>query len=289
MTLAPAPTSLTRVACTSSEGCVGRDLLSRLVSPPARRPPTDDGLAGGLRAWLEDGIVGAGRLGQSGHSRGNEGCRLVVRGGTSARGAVRAGPSALSVQDLRACITRVIFRLNVVQDPPLQPFEDALRALSATEHGPELLHAVGRLRGRELAALRAFARARAVSIASQWRPVPAAWMPRTAERLRVPLDGGRVELRASADLVLGRPSGGEARTCLLHVLDERHSAAGAVRAGRARRERRAMALAETLRSGAPPWRVATYDPATGHLDCDDVGDTLLSAGVHDVLAALRQP
>ena len=294
MTIAPAPPRVVETVGTSSGSCSGGDLLSRLVSPCPRKPPIDRGLAGGLRAWLEDGIAAVGRTERSGplvHPPGMASLPVVVRDGAPGRGAERARPGAFGVHELRACLTRVIFRLTIVQGPPRQPFEDALRALSVTEHGPDFLDALGGLRPREQAALRAFARARTSAIASQWRPVPAAWLPRTAERLRVPLGGGSVELSASADLVVDRPSDGTPydgtpSVCLLRVLDERHGPSGAVRVVRARR---ALALIETLRGGAPPWRVATYDPRTRRLDDDEVSHDFLAAAVHDVLCAVGRP
>ncbi len=181
----------------------------------------------------------------------------------------------------------------VTDGAPGRPFEEVLCATSVTERGPELLDAVRLLRSRDRAALRASVRERAVTMAAHWRPVPAEWLPRTGERLRVPLGGGAVTLTASADLVLGRPSERRASVCLLRVLDEPdgvgHGAgdAGGAGLGRAVRVCRSLALAETLRSGAAPWRVAAYEPGDGRLHCEDVDTELLVAAVHDALGALE--
>ncbi len=296
VTIAPAPPRRAQTTARLSGGYRGSDLLARLVSSPRSRPTVDRGLAGGLRAWLEDGIAGvgdddpgrsdAGRTHHGGSAAGRAGTaprRALVRDGTTARSLTLAHRGTFGVRDLRAWLTRAIFRLTVVQGPLRHPFEDALCAISVTEHGPDLLDAVSRLRAGERADLRAFARARASAISSQWHPVPAAWLPRTGERLQVPLGGGAVVLRATADLVLGRPSDGTASVCLVRLHDQRRDQSGTVQAERARR---ALALAETLRSGAPPWRVASYDPGEGRLSCDDVGPELLAEAVRDVLHAL---
>lgn len=288
MTIAHAPLRLTEPATEPGRGSWGPDLLARLVSPAPPRPPVDHGLAGGLRAWLEDGIAGVGRPDHRGARVGRTGRPerpAVVRDGTLVRGVALARPGAFGLRELRACLTRMIFRLTLVQGPLRHPleFEEALCAMSVTEDGPDLLDAVGRLRPRERASLRAFARARASAISAQWQPVPAAWLPRTGESLHVPLGGGAVVLRATADLVLARPPGGGVSACLVRLHDERR---GPLDAGQAHRARRALALSETLRSGAPPWRVATYDPGARRLDCDEVTEALLADAVHDALDAL---
>ena len=164
-----------------------------------------------------------------------------------------------------------------------QPFEDALCAISVTARGPETLDALGRLPARERSALRSFVQERAAAIAAQWRPVPPAWLPRTGEQIRVPLAGGAVMLSAAADLVLGRPSDKTSSVCLVRLHEKRSGDATEA----ARRTRRALALVETLRSGAPPWRVATYDPGARHLLVEDVDEELIAAAVHDVLRAME--
>jgi hypothetical protein len=111
-------------------------------------------------------------------------------------------------------------------------------------------------------------------------------LPRTAERIEVPLGGGAVVLRATADLVLGRPSDGTASVCLVRLEDRRRDQTGSLQAKRARR---ALALAETLRSGAPPWRVASYDPDEGRLSCDDVDEAMLAQAAREALHTLRRP
>ncbi|MGH8988055.1 MAG: hypothetical protein ACRDXC_05590 [Acidimicrobiales bacterium] len=233
----------------------------------------DWSLAGGLRAWLEDGVVGAATA---------EVGAIVVRDG-----ALTPRPPAarrIGLRELQACLSRVTFRLTVSDGPQRHPFEDALCATSVTERGPLLLDAVRHLTKHQRAALRATLRAVAATTADCWLPVPRAWLPRTGERLRVPLAGGAVVLSSTADLVLGLPSDGTASVCAVRVHDERDGLAGA---GSVVRPLRALALAETLRSGARPWRVASFDVGTGQLLCEDADEALLVAAVGDVLRAIK--
>lgn len=230
----------------------------------------DAALAGGLRAWLEDAAV----LGTT--------CSASDAGRRAAAASFAGRPSGrrLELPDLVACITRTLFRLTVTDGAPPHPFEDALSAIAVTARGEEVLDVVQRLRRRTRAALRTIARARGAAIASDWRRVPPAWLPRTGERLRVPLAGGDVILYSTADLVLGRPSHAKPSVCLVQVqVGEAHDD------GRARR---LLALAETLRSGAPPTRVATYLPSNRELICDDVTEALLVAAASEIAGTLHR-
>jgi hypothetical protein len=249
----------------------------------------DEWLAGGLRAWLEDGArtgVGGAGVGGPGVGVPGSGVRrrpVVVRDGMPVP-RMTAWRRRIGLLELRMCLTRMTFRLTVADGPPRHPFEDALCAISVTDRGPAVLEAVRRLPKHDRAALRAALRVHGAAMAAQWRPVPHSWLPRTGERLRVPLAGGAVVLSSTADLVLGRPSAGTASVCIVRVHDGQIGRAGGDAAIRALR---ALALAETLRSGARPWRVASYDPSTARLRCEDAGEELLVEGVNDVLRALQ--
>ena len=263
-------------------GCAGAeegDLLDCLRSTSTLRPVVDECLAGGLRAWLEDWACAS----RSGASRSGASSRkpVVLRDGVLVpRKPVR---SRIGLPELQACLTRATFRLTVTDGPPRHPFEDALCAISVTDRGPFVIDAIRRLPRRDRATLRATLRTQAAAMAVQWRPVPHGWLPRVGERLRVPLAGGAVVLTSTADLVLGRPSAGTASVCAVRVHDGQGGRAGDDPVGRALR---ALALAETLRSGARPLRVASYDPSTARFRCEDAGEGLLVEGVRDVLRAL---
>jgi len=279
VTIAPSPPRQKASVTGRGGGGEDPDLLDRLRSPITARPLVDDALAGGLRAWLEDGVVGVQDV------AGWEG-RIVVRDGAlSAPRSTRQGERRLDVPELRNCLTRVLFTLTLTAAPPRQPFEDALCALSVSERGPAILETVARLRSGDRAALRIAVQARASTMAAKWRRVPPSWLPRTGERLRIPLAGGRVVLSAGSDLVLGRPSGGTASVCLVRLLDEAPAQQPALDHSLTLR---ALALAETLRTGAPPWRVASYDASSGDLVSESVDEGMLAEAVRDVLHALEE-
>jgi hypothetical protein len=260
---------------------VRRDLLDDLRSRTACRTGFDPGLAGGLRAWLEDGVVSivSGMAGAS---------ALEIRPWNLVRGATGTYPgcpptasanSPRRLPRLHLALVRTVFRLTVAGSPPARPFEDALSALSVEDRGVAIVHAVGALGRRQRSALRDIVRSDAATIVSQWRMPPAAWLPRTRERLCVPLGGGAVVLTATADLMLGALAPTCASVCAVNV----H--AGPPEAAHAR-VRGFLALLETLRSGAPPFRVATYHTACGRLVVQDVTDDVLTSAVSDVLEHL---
>ena len=102
---------------------------------------------------------------------------------------------------------------------------------------------------------------------------------RTADRIAIPLAGGRVTLRAVADLLVGVPRPDQATLCALGL-----STGGAWAA-----ERRALhyvALLEALRSGNPPFRVALLESETGRFRVEDVREEHLRAMTAHVACTL---
>jgi hypothetical protein len=242
----------------------GDGFLERLRSPLVVRPAVDAGLSGGLRAWLEDGVA-AGPIGD-----------VTVEAGPNGAPAVSPGQSGRpSDRELRAALLRAVFRMTVTSGPPRAAFEDALAALAVDEEGTAIVDAVQRLTRHRRAQLRELVRRAGRGVVAQWSPPPASWLPRTGERLSVPLAGGRIVLRSGADLIMGPPSTGRASVCAVRSHGGTLSDPGA--------DRRFLALLETLRSGAAPFRVASYDLDRGTLTVDDVGEEHLSAAVQDVL------
>jgi hypothetical protein len=106
----------------------------------------------------------------------------------------------------------------------------------------------------------------------------AGWLPRTNDRVAIPLAGGRVVLSGVFDLLVGAPVPGTATLCAL----------GLTTGGRWAQARTALhylALLETLRSGTPPFRVALLHSALGRYGVEDVVEEHLRAIVSQV--ALR--
>ena len=107
------------------------------------------------------------------------------------------------------------------------------------------------------------------------------WMPRTDDRVAIPLAGGRVVLRGTFDLLVGIPRPGAASLCALGL-----STGGTW--VRARRSLHYLALLETLRSGAPPFRLALLESATGRYGVEDVREEHLRALASHLAAVLAR-
>lgn len=257
------------VASGESAGAPLDNLLGRLRAPVEFRPSVDPGLAGGLRAWLEDGVAAV----------PGANVPITVRPGPT--GALVAGPSdRWPGRELRGALVHAVFRLAVTAGPPRAPFEDALAALAVDEAGEAVIAAVQRLSRPRRAQLRERVRQAAAGIVTQWCPPPAAWLPRTGETMIAPLAGGRVELRACADLMMGGPPSGRASVCVVRV-----NASGIADDSPSRR---LLALLESLRTGAPPFRVASYDADRAELTVEDITEAHLTSAVQDVLTAVSR-
>jgi hypothetical protein len=105
------------------------------------------------------------------------------------------------------------------------------------------------------------------------------WLPRTNDRVAIPLAGGRVVLHGVFDLLVGAPMPGTASLCAVGLTT------GAPWE-RARRSLHYLALLETLRSGTPPFRMALLQSATGRYGVEDVLEEHLRAMVSHVATRL---
>jgi hypothetical protein len=131
------------------------------------------------------------------------------------------------------------------------------------------------------AELRAEANDRVVRFLESFPPLSPRWIPRLEAPVRVELCDERIVVRAKADLLLGRAQGTEARVLIVdfktggrypaHIDDLRF-----------------YALLETIRSGVPPFRVASYylDSATFHRE--DVDRDVLDAAVARTIAGVTK-
>ncbi len=145
---------------------------------------------------------------------------------------------------------------------------DGMAGLGVDDHRAPLVAWIGQLAPTELSELRSEVERQADGLRRRWPALDPAWLPRTHERIRVPLAGGAVELVAHVDLALGRPGGDEASVALVDVTSGSRRPAH-------RDDRHLHALVETLRSTTPPFAVATYYTRTGELDVDPVTPELL--------------
>ena len=249
-------------------------VLELLRADGLARVPSWGGLAGGLRAWLEDAAYSAVR------ARGEKSPPLVLgarqllgpaavvyeaaRSAGRRDGAGAPEPEPPRDDVVLARLVRALFRQIVTVgtlDDPLQDACDALRVDGAGSAAmlrriesltPAARHALRETLGRHASRL----------LDLVPRPQPD-WRPRTAERVAIPLAGGRVVLHGVFDLLVDVPEGaGRARGALALSTDDAW--------GRTRRSLHYLALLETLRSGAPPFRLAQVDSSSGRFGAEDV-------------------
>jgi len=254
-------------------------VLARLRGDATCRRTVDPGLAGGLRAWLEDGVAHFAPTCPS----GAEPLLVDARSLRAAFGGAPLPPAVdgnreITVPLARGAMVGTLFRQLVVTGRIGDPASDALDGLEAG--GSEAIASfVRRLPAGERAVLVQVVAEHAQIMRSQWSAVAPAWLPKVGERMSAPLAGGGIVLFGATDLVLGAPSGGLASVCLVDV-----------RSGARRPEHRGdrcwIALLETLRSGAVPFRVATYYSATGEIDIEDTRDELLASTVQRTIEGI---
>jgi hypothetical protein len=158
-------------------------------------------------------------------------------------------------------------------DAAIQRFEDDLD--DTWGPGEWLRHAPPVAR----AELRSEANERVVRFLESFPPLSPRWVPRLEAPVRIELCDGRIVVQAKADLVLGRAKGTEARVL---IVDFKTGGTYPTHAD----DLRFYALLEAIRSGIPPFRVASYylDSATFHpedvdLDVLDVAVARTIAGV----------
>jgi len=257
----------------------GADLLGRLRGPGTGRPAVDPGLAGGLRDWLEDGLAGAvgGDAAGTGPVRVTKETLTGVLMCEAHLVARRTAPRVVTVELARGTLVDALFRQWVTTGRLDDPWSDALGAVGVGDDGDGIAAFVASLPVERREALADEIADHAAGIVARW-PVPSpTWLPRTQERVVVPLVGGRVVMSGVVDLAFGGPAGERASVCVVEI-----------KSGRRRLEHRAdlhfYALLETLRSGAPPFRIATYYTRTGELDVEPVTDDVLVGALQRVLA-----
>ena len=102
--------------------------------------------------------------------------------------------------------------------------------------------------------------------------------PMTEARVQWPLDGP-VVFAGKVDLVMGRPNGAESTKLIIDLKTGRHSP-------RHRDDLRFYALVETLRTGVPPRKLASYYLDVGEADVEDVTEAVLRTAVRRTLDAV---
>ncbi len=257
----------------ASPGAGADGLLARLREPTGLRPGFE-GLAGGLRAWLEDAAFTAVT------ARGDGPPPLFV-GPRRLLGSPGDAPpyEALPAERVLARLVRALFRQLVTAGSIGDPMTDALDALRADSSASDVVRHVESMRREARAAL---ARSLVLHVAHLRAMVPrfaSAAMPRTDDRVAIPLAGGRVVLGGIFDLLVGDGGGSSSSLC----------AVGLTVDGPLDRDRwrlHYLALLQTLRSGTPPVRLALLHTATGTYGVEDVRAEHVRAAAAHVAAWL---
>jgi len=260
--------------CAPWQPLAGAALLDALRGGRSIRPSVEGAFALRVRGELSD---------RCGELLGtSDVAPLTLDRGTVARG-YRLGERAdLSVELLRHIFTSTIFQLQVHAGPAADPIEDAKAVLEADPSRRPLLEYLATLAPAVRRELRDAISSDARHLAERWPSLNPMWLPRTGVSMAVDLDGGRVRLRGTCDLMVGIPNRSSASVCMVSIktapLSPFH-----------RDEARFLALVETARSGVPPFRVATYSTTTGELHAEYVTEALLKAAMEQTLAAVTAP
>jgi hypothetical protein len=256
----------------------GGEVLALLRGGDGARPLFDPGLAGGLRAWLEDAAFAAG-------SDRGAGPLLLgphrVLGSTGGPGGAADGDDGVPSHELvLSRVVHALFRQLVNVGTIDDPLDDALEALRAEgERSGEVVRHIESLAEAARAALGEVVSLHADHLMALVPRLASGWLPRTDDRVSVPLAGGRIVLQGVFDLLIGVPATGRASLCAM----------GVSTGGPWPRERRALhylALLETLRSGTPPFRLALLESASGRYGVEDVREEHLVAMASHVAAWL---
>ncbi len=249
----------------------GREVLTLLRGDVSERPNFDPGLAGGLRAWLEDAAYHAAS------ERGEQTGRLML-GSRQLLGAPPEREAAAPSRRLVGRLVHVLFRLLVHGVDITHPLDDALEAVRAAGDASrvEEIESLSATTRDGLAGTLAEHVANLSHLVPRFAP---GWMPRTDDYVAIPLAGGRVVLHGVFDLLVGVPQAGTASLCAL----------GLSTGGPWARERRSLhflSLLQTLRSGTPPFRVALLESATGRYGVEDIREDHLRAMAAHIAAWL---
>lgn len=132
----------------------------------------------------------------------------------------------------------------------------------------------------EVAELRGAALDRFLKFCDEFPPLKLAWRPRLESSLSTSLCGDRIRLRGKVDLALGRPTGTTAGVLIVDFKTGRPGRAGAD-------DLRFYALLETLRTGVPPFRVASWYLDSGQCRVEDVNEDVLQSASRRVTDGAR--
>ena len=271
--------AVARPAADTRPAAARDEVLALLRDGSGRRPRFDPGLSGGLRSWLEDAAA------ELVARRGEDaspiflGPRLLWHGSDPTTGSTETSTDPYSTEWMTSCLVRALFRQVVLSGVVDDPLGDALDALRVDPGRIDMARHIDQLSSETRAALAASLRIHVENLMNLTPRFAARWLPRTDDRVAIPLAGGRVVLTGVFDLLVGAPVAGRATLCAL----------GLTTGGRWSQARTALhylALLETLRSGTPPFRLALLHSSAGRYGVEDVLEEHLRTIVSHVVVCL---
>lgn len=163
-------------------------------------------------------------------------------------------------------------------DPsPSELVDDALARVA--EDDTALGDWVAGLTEGDRADLRGLAVERVTKFFETFPPLDHRSRPMTEARVQWPLHGP-VVLSGKVDLVIGRPAGRESRKVIIDLKTGRHRS-------QHRDDLRFYALLETLRTGVPPRKLASFYLDVGQAEVEDVTEGVLRAAARRTLDAVH--
>jgi CRISPR/Cas system-associated exonuclease Cas4 (RecB family) len=160
---------------------------------------------------------------------------------------------------------------------PADVVDDALARLADDSSG--IGDFVAGLSSGDEAELRSLAVEKVTKFAECFPPLDKRAQPVTEARVQWPLDGPIV-LSGKVDLVIGKPAGTESRKVIVDLKTGRVSP-------RHREDLRFYALVETLRSGVPPRKLASFYLDVGEAQVEDVTESVLRTAARRTLDAVH--
>jgi hypothetical protein len=253
-----------------------RDVIAQLGGAKADRPEFDEALRHDLRAHVEAIVRPA--LGAAPAAPGTRAVwvgkhPLSVVHSCEARWAAEDANDdfAWSAATARGTVAHKAIELSIHwrREPvALDLVDEALARLEASENGfADWLTSCDEA---ERAEVRALANERVAAFLECWPPLKASWVPVTEARIRADLCEDRVVLSGKVDLSLGRADGLRAGKVLVDFKTGGFTPAHL-------EDLRFYALIETLRTGVPPRRLASYYLEQGRFVSEDVTVGLLEA------------
>lgn len=191
---------------------------------------------------------------------------------------------AWTIQMIRGRVAHTAIEIAMMDRDAGAPLDLIDRAVGALSDGSEQESVAAFLKGLDpidMARLKGEANNAVVGFMSNWPPVDRRWYPRTEESARAYLFGGRVKLGAKYDMAFGPPDGMRARVVIVDFkTGKRHSSHID--------DLRYYALVETLRTGVPPFRIASYYLEEADFHVETVTAELLATAVRRTADGIRR-